>query len=695
MAIDMAQFRQVFFEESLEGLEAMESCLLQLEEGTPAEETINTIFRAAHTIKGGGGTFGFQELTAFTHVLESLLDEMRSGRRLVTQEAISLLLQAVDVLRGMLRALQAGTALDQPRVTELQTQLEALWHSPIASAPLPPAAPQPADDPGPSPTTGGWQIAFHPCPTMLQTGNDPLRMFRELETLGTLTVQVDMTRLPALAELDPATCYLAWELTLHGTVSREQVSAVFEWVEGDCALSLTPLAVPQASARTCSLPVPVPAMDVEPRTSVERRTGEERRTGVERRQPAVAADTNSIRVNIAKIDALINTVGELVITQAMLSQLRDGFDMRHLDKLRDGLDQLERNTRELQESVMSIRMLPISFVFNRFPRMVHDLGQQLGKKVQLTIAGEQTELDKTVMEKIGDPLLHLVRNALDHGIEPPAQRLEAGKPETGRLHLHAFHQGGAIVIEISDDGAGLNRDKILRKAREQGLVGEDETLPDEQVYDLIFQAGFSTAETISEISGRGVGMDVVRRNIKDLGGTIDVFSEGGSGTTFTIRLPLTLAILDGQLVQVGGETYIVPLVAIVESVQIDPTLIHTVAGQSTLYKLRDDYIPIVRLGDLFSVQQGGDAGTEHLLMVVESAGQKIGLIVEALLGQQQVVIKSLETNFRRIEGVSGATILGDGTVALILDIAGLLRLAQYRSGTSTGLPRAATARQAA
>jgi two-component system chemotaxis sensor kinase CheA len=428
---------------------------------------------------------------------------------------------------------------------------------------------------------------------------------------------------------------------------------------------------------------------------VEPRAGGERRTGGERRQPAAAADTNSIRVNITKIDALINTVGELVITQAMLSQLRDGFDMHHLDKLRDGLDQLERNTRELQESVMSIRMLPISFAFNRFPRLVHDLGQQLGKKVQLTISGEQTELDKTVMEKIGDPLLHLVRNALDHGIEPPARRSEAGKPETGCLHLHAYHQGGAIVIEVSDDGAGLNRDKILCKAREQGLVGEDETPPDDQVYTLIFQAGFSTAETISEISGRGVGMDVVWRNIKDLGGTIDVVSAGGSGTTFTIRLPLTLAILDGQLVQVGEETYIVPLVTIVESVQIDTTLIHTVAGQSTLYKLRDDYIPIVRLGDLFSVQKDGDTGTEHLLMVVESTGQKIGLIVDALLGQQQVVIKSLETNFRRIEGVSGATILGDGTVALILDIAGLLRLAQYRAGTSIGLQRAETARQAA
>jgi two-component system chemotaxis sensor kinase CheA len=422
-------------------------------------------------MKGGGGTFGFQELTSFTHVLESLLDEMRSGRRLVTQEAISLLLQAVDVLRGMLVALQTGTAIDQPRVTEIQTQLEALWQGSVEIAPHPPAALETAGAPVLSPASGGWYIAFHPCPTMLQTGNDPVRLFRELETLGTLTVQVDMTRLPALADLAPETCYLSWELTLHGAVCREQVSTVFEWVEDDCALSLTPLSAPQASRGASSLPSPEPA-----RVS----------SGVVSSGVSLPAQpqTQLHRVNIAKIDALINTVGELVITQAMLSQLRDGFDMRHLDKLRDGLDQLERNTRELQESVMSIRMLPISFAFNRFPRLVHDLGQQLGKKVQLTISGEQTEIDKTVMEKIGDPLLHLVRNALDHGIEPPARRMQAGKPETGCLHLHASHQGGAIVIEISDDGAGINRDKILRKAREQALVGQTDTRMSRLRFDL-------------------------------------------------------------------------------------------------------------------------------------------------------------------------------------------------------------------
>jgi two-component system chemotaxis sensor kinase CheA len=433
----------------------------------------------------------------------------------------------------------------------------------------------------------------------------------------------------------------------------------------------------------------------ERRAEMDRRTGTDRRSGAERRSPVATLETNSIRVSIDKIDALINTVGELVITQAMLGQWRDGFDPRDLDKLRDGLDQLERNTRELQKSVMRIRMLPISFVFNRFPRLVHDLSQQLGKKAQLTISGEQTELDKTVMEKIGDPLIHLVRNALDHGIEPSDVRIAAGKPEAGQLHLNAYHRGGAIVIEVSEDGSGLNQEKIRQKAVERGLITAETELSEAEIADLIFQAGFSTAEAISEVSGRGVGMDVVRRNIKGLGGSIEVFSETGRGTTFTIRLPLTLAILEGQLVCVGQETYIVPLVSISESLQIDPARVNTIAGQTTLYKMPDDYIPIVRLCDLFNRRQESTTDTHSLLVVVEGEGKRLGVVVDELLGQQQVVIKSLETNFKRIEGVSGATILGDGTIALILDISGLLRLFQQSSGIATLQRRARVQQQAA
>jgi two-component system chemotaxis sensor kinase CheA len=371
-------------------------------------------------------------------------------------------------------------------------------------------------------------------------------------------------------------------------------------------------------------------------------------------------------------------VGELVITQSMLSQLGEEFDIERLEKLRDGLGQLERNTRELQESVMRIRMIPISFAFNRFPRMIHDLCNKFGKKVQLKLSGESTELDKTVMEKIGDPLVHLVRNAMDHGIETPDKRAEAGKPETGTVHLNAFHQGGNIVIEITDDGAGINADKILKKAIQRGLVEEGIELSQARIHDLLFQPGFSTADEITDVSGRGVGMDVVRKNIQALGGTVDVQSTIGKGSKFTVRLPLTLAILDGQLVRVGDHTYIIPLVSIVESLQVHNKNVNAIAGKAELYKLRDEYIPIVRLYEAFHIEPDSRSLENGLLVVVEGDGQKAGLLVDDLLAQQQVVIKSLETNFRRVDGLSGATILGDGTVALILDVAGVIRVSQGR-----------------
>lgn len=367
-------------------------------------------------------------------------------------------------------------------------------------------------------------------------------------------------------------------------------------------------------------------------------------------------------------------VGELVITQSMLSQFGENFDINNLEKLRGGLSLLERNTRELQENVMQIRMLPISFSFNRFPRLVHDLSSKLGKKIELKLSGEQTELDKTVMEKIGDPLVHLVRNSLDHGIEMPDVRRAAGKPETGVLNLNAFHEGGNIVIEIVDDGAGLNKERILAKARENGLVGHDEEISDDKVNELIFMAGFSTAQEVSDVSGRGVGMDVVKRNIKDLGGVVEVTSSEGHGSKFTIRLPLTLAILDGQLVSVGEQVYIIPLISIVESLQIQPSQFNSIPGKGELYRLRDDYIPIVRLYDTFNVVPNSMELDHGLLVVVEAEGQKAGLFIDDLLAQQQVVIKSLETNYQKVEGVSGATILGDGTVAMILDISGLINL---------------------
>jgi two-component system chemotaxis sensor kinase CheA len=372
-------------------------------------------------------------------------------------------------------------------------------------------------------------------------------------------------------------------------------------------------------------------------------------------------------------------VGELVITQSMLSLLGEDFGMDRVERLQDGLAQLERHTRELQESVMQIRMLPISFTFSRFPRLVHDLSTKMGKKIELKMSGEHTEVDKTVIEKIGDPLVHLVRNSLDHGIEMPEVRKAAGKPETGTVHLNAAHRGGNIIIEIRDDGKGLDRDRIASKAVERGLIPEDHNLSDQQIYELIFQPGFSTADQVSDVSGRGVGMDVVRRNINELGGNIEIESELGEGSAIIIRLPLTLAILDGQTISVGDETYIVPLVSIIESIQPKREMINLVAGRGETFKLRNEYLPIVRLHEIFGIDSvNASELVDGLLVVVEGDGKRCGLFVDDLIGQQQVVIKSLEANYRRVDGISGATILGDGSVALILDIPGIIRLASEK-----------------
>ena len=398
---------------------------------------------------------------------------------------------------------------------------------------------------------------------------------------------------------------------------------------------------------------------------------------------AASSESTSIRVSIEKIDELINTVGELVITQSILSQLMVNMDGPQSEQLRNGLGHLERQMRALQESVMRVRMLPISFVFNRFPRMVRDLSQKLGKRIELKMTGEQTELDKTVLEKIGDPLVHLVRNSLDHGIESIEKRRAAGKPEAGTIHLNAYHKGGNIIVEVIDDGAGLNRERIMAKARERGLIGPDEELSDDRIYNLIFQPGFSTAEKVTDVSGRGVGMDVVRRNIMELGGNVQIFSNADHGSTVRIRLPLTLAILDGQLVRVGREVYVIPLVSIVETIQIRREQINSVAGgRAELLRLRDECIPIIRLYQLFEVEADTTELDDGLLTIVESDGQRIGIFVDELQAQQQVVIKSLETNFRQLTGISGATMLGDGRVALILDVPGLIALFESREKQS-------------
>ncbi len=663
MSIDISQFHQVFFEESLEGLDGMEQGLMNLALDAVDSETINAIFRAAHSIKGGSATFGFSAIATFTHVLETLLDQIRNGQRQITQAHVDLFLQSVDCLRQMLGSYQQQQEPAPGLSANLQSQFEQ-----ILSGAEPTAAK--AISVQDAQVVSGWNIRFVPEKQMLATGNDPLRMFRELSAMGDTRVLAQLDKLPTLDELHSEDCYLSWNVVLHGNIDHDAVRDVFEWVTDDAEVVIEAmhdagiaqdLPKPQvaeldAAAHASPIPVSKPK-DISPTTA------------------SASAESSSIRVAIDKIDALINMVGELVITQSMLGELGNGdFDISRLPKLQEGLSQLEHNTRELQESVMRIRMLPISFAFSRFPRMVRDLSQRLDKKIDLVMVGENTELDKTVMEKIGDPLVHLVRNSVDHGIESPEMRRASGKAETGRITLNAFHQGGNVMIQICDDGAGLNVDKILSKAIEKGLVGHDESLSREQIHDLIFAPGFSTADAVSDLSGRGVGMDVVRRNIRDLGGTVDVRSEPGKGSTFTVRLPLTLAILDGQLVRVGEQTYILPLVSIVESLQVDSAMVNAVGGGCNVLRLRNEYIPIVRLYEAFNIEAEHRDLEEGLLVVVESAGEKIGLLVDDLQAQQQVVIKSLEQNYQRVEGVSGATILGDGTVALILDVTGIVRI---------------------
>ena len=700
MSIDMAQFHQVFFEESFEGLEVMESGLLNLDMGDVDDEDINTIFRAAHSIKGGSGTFGFTSVSDFTHVMETLLDEMRDGRRQVTQPAIDVLLGSVDCLKEMLTAIQDEQDVDKADVAEYQKALEAE----LNGASEPEASTQDdevvvkqvisevvAETVPQSNAISGWNIAFSPHTHLLKTGNDPVRMFRELAALGELTTTVDFQGVPDFHDLDPEDCHLSWGLHVAGNISETDINEIFDWVEDECDLAIQPLSPqindvepqnhlsvsndtstdekPASKANTRSEQIDVPKATVE--NLVEKTPSPVTKTA----KKSAAKTSSSIRVDTGKIDTLINMVGELVITQSMLSLVGEHFELNKLDQLKNGLSQLERHTRELQESVMNIRMLPISFVFSRFPRLVHDLSTKLDKKIELVMVGENTEVDKTVVELLSDPLVHLIRNSLDHGIEMPADRLAAGKPEMGTITLEAYHRGGQIVIEVRDDGKGLNKDILRTKAIEKGLIEEDIVLTDKQIYELIFMAGFSTAEQLTDVSGRGVGMDVVRRNIQSLGGNIEIISELGKGTTIAIHLPLTLAILDGQSIAVGDERFIIPLGSIVESININKDMINRVAGKGETFRLRDEYLPIVRMHEIFDVKTAKATKlTEGLVVVVDGQGMRCGLFIDDLLGQQQVVIKSLEANYRKVEGVSGATILGDGSVALILDIPGLVRL---------------------
>ena len=651
MSMDLQRFHATFFEESREGLDAMEAGLLALESGQQDPEIINSVFRAAHSIKGGAGTFGFDAIAALTHVLETLLDELRAGKRALEPVAVDAMLSSVDVLRALLREAEHGQPADPQSVAAIKARLEAVLSGQAAAAA--PVAAAKVDD-----TPEAWQIGFVPAPSLFMSGNDPLRIIRELEHLGSLQVAARLDRLPGFDQLDPLEAHLAWDLGLVGKVPRSKIEDTFAWVVDDCELDIRPAAPPSLATS----PAAASGAAATPAAAAPATAGA---------APAAAAEAEtSIRVSVDKVDALINLVGELVITQAMLKQVSHALEPAQAEQLLTGLDLLERNTRDLQEAVIGVRMLPVDAVFRRFPRLVRDLSSRLGKHVRLRTIGEGTELDKGLIEKIADPLVHLVRNSIDHGLEMPDVRREAGKDETGTITLAASHQGGHIVIEVSDDGRGLNREKILSKALERGLSVPDNPT-DAQVWDLIFQPGFSTADAVTDLSGRGVGMDVVRRNIQALGGEVQLESQAGNGTRVLIRLPLTLAILDGMTVSVAGETLILPLAYVLEALQPQPDDIRTMAGEGRVLRVRGEYLPILSLSEYYGY--GGRAQDDPLVVVVEGDGQKIALEVDELVGQQQVVVKNIENNYRRIGGVSGATILGDGRVALIVDIGGLVR----------------------
>jgi two-component system chemotaxis sensor kinase CheA len=717
MTFDLSQFHQVFFEETQEHLQSMESLLLGLDIEDPDKEQLNAIFRAAHSIKGSAGTFGFTDLTEVTHVLENLLDRIRKGELALRPDMIDAFLNAGDVLKDLLAAHRGDGTADPAQVQATCQRLAALTDDQQA----PPASAVATTVDGNAGSAPFIEVSF-----MLDaSGADadaavanlideiaeqwPARLTAPaagpeqrwcLEVAADADPEVlrgmieflarsDSIRIGATAPASADEAYGFFSDEAAPAPAKEEAWGLFDESPGD------PAAVPQTAppqddafgffvdlpppapeiavspAPTFTADVAAPALAAAPAAAERRDASRNDRRSAPR---ASGADT-SIRVDIDKVDKLINLVGELVITQAMLMQSASVLDAVEFERLHNGLAQLERNTRDMQESVMSIRMMPISVVFSRFPRVVRDLAQKLNKQIELKTIGEGTELDKGLIERIADPLTHLVRNSLDHGIEMPEDRIAKGKSPVGNITLKAYHQGGNIVIEVADDGAGLDRQRILAKARERGFNINDQ-MSDAEVWLLIFEPGFSTAEQVTEVSGRGVGMDVVKRNISAMGGRVEIESMSGIGTRMTVRLPLTLAILDGMSVSAGKETYIIPLGYVVESLQVERAMIRGISGVERLIQVRGEFLPVAPLHEIFGIAGAETRLDRGIMVVVEADGAKAALFIDALLGQHQVVIKSLETNYRKVAGVSGATIMGDGHVALILDVAALVQMAR-------------------
>ncbi|MDH0091968.1 chemotaxis protein CheA [Achromobacter mucicolens] len=694
--LDLSQFYETFFDEADELLAQMEQLLLELDVGAPDIEQLNAIFRAAHSIKGGAATFGcFNQLAGTTHLLENLLDAIRRGEMALRTDMIDIFLETKDVLKSQLDAYRASEEPDDAvfeRICAVLRQLALEHKDPAAAAVAAPAPVAPAPAPAPAPV----QQAPQPTPaepeaaaqSSAQDGlplrvritkvsdKDAASLLEEMGNLGTvkaserangvLTVWVDSTCTPE--DIEAVCCFIVDGDQL--SIAREAAPA-----GGD--------AMPAAAEAAPAAPAAPPAVTEAPEAhAAEPAAAEAGAPAARAARPAAAAahadkESTSIRVGVEKVDQVINLVGELVITQAMLAQTASTLDPVLHDRLLNGMEQLERNARDLQEAVMSIRMMPMDYVFSRFPRLVRDIAGKMGKQIELQTYGRATELDKSLIERIIDPLTHLVRNSLDHGIETPEKRIAAGKDPVGQLVLSAQHNGGNIVIEVSDDGGGLSREKILKKAMAQGLA-VNENSPDDEIWQLIFAPGFSTAEKVTDISGRGVGMDVVRRNIQDMGGHVQLSCEPGHGTTTRIVLPLTLAILDGMSVRVGEETFILPLNNVTESLQPTNDQIYSVAGNERVMHVRGEYLPLVEMHRVFSVGEAQTDPTQAIAVIMQAEDRRFALLVDHLIGQHQVVVKNLESNYRKVPGISAATILGDGSVALIVDVFALARANRER-----------------
>ncbi|RQR47703.1 chemotaxis protein CheA [Burkholderia sp. Bp9140] len=732
MTLDITQFYQTFFDEADELLAQMEQLLLNLDVGSPDPEDLAAIFRAAHSIKGGAATFGFSALTETTHILESLLDRARNHELTLTKEMVDAFLETKDVLSDQLADYRASAEPDAAAAATICAKLERLKAesgagAPADAAPAAATAPAPAasSDRAPDHVVEQAVAAAHPAADAADAGTDGPHLKITLvgvDAKDQALLTEELGNLGRIVGREEAGADLT--LWLESDVPSDDIVAVCCFVIDDSQIRIARGTAPAAPAAPAATPAAAePAVAPEPAARVEvfaqaagaapaaaapqaqvppsaavppapqahaEPAGQAAQAAAhhddKRPRPAAAAsgaEGSSIRVGVEKVDQLINLVGELVITQAMLAETASAFDPALHDRLFNGMAQLERNARDLQEAVMSIRMMPMDYVFSRFPRLVRDLAGKLGKQVELVTFGQATELDKSLIERIIDPLTHLVRNSLDHGIETVDRRVAAGKDGVGQLVLSAAHHGGNIVIEVSDDGAGLNRERILAKAAKQGMQ-ISENISDDEVWQLIFAPGFSTAETVTDVSGRGVGMDVVKRNIQSMGGHVEITSQAGRGTTTRIVLPLTLAILDGMSVKVGSEIFILPLNFVMESLQPSNDDIYTVGNGERVVRVRGEYLPLVALHEVFSVEDARTDPTQGIVTIMETEGRRFAMLIDELVGQQQVVVKNLETNYRKVHGISAATILGDGSVALIVDVAALNRETRAMHGARAG-----------